>query len=92
MSSREAAIEPAEKLTEVLMHPHPSAILVPVKVAQYRALEELVEVFRCSVDFKSDGESRVRRANDCNSNSKSHDIHTRHDTGRPRVNNENETK
>ena len=92
MSSKEAAIEAVVKLTEVLMHPHPSAILAPVKVAQYRALEKPAEIFCCTVDFKSDGESRVRRANDCNSILKTHDINARRDTGRPRMNNENETK
>jgi hypothetical protein len=78
MSSREAAVEAAEKLTSALMHPHPSAILVPVHVAQYRALEELAEIFRCTVDFESDEESRVR--------SKSR-VKAQHHTGRPRVRN-----
>ena len=92
LSSRDAAIEAAEKLAVALNNPHPASILAPLKVQQKEALEKLAEIFNCAVDFESNDESRVRtKSKIINPNIESHDKSIRKTTIRPRVSKTNET-
>jgi hypothetical protein len=92
LSSRDAAIEAAEKLVVALKNPHPASILAPLKIQQTEALEKLAEIFNCAVDFESDDESRVSaKSKTINPNTEAYDKGTRNTTIRPRVSKTNET-
>ena len=86
LSSKDAAIEAAEKLTLALKNPHPASILAPLKIEQMKALEKLTEIFDCAVDFDGNSESRVSKRNaEGTTNKKTSDKSVDDNGGRPRV-------
>jgi hypothetical protein len=68
ISSADAATDAALKLAESLKKPHPASPLLPPKLQQIEALEQLAKIFCCAINLDKEEEPRVRRVIGTNDN------------------------
>ena len=66
ISSADAATDDALKLAEALKNPHPASLLLPSKIQQMEAVEQLANIFHYAIDFDNEEEPMVRRLNGTN--------------------------